>query len=126
MRAHILIVDDNPLNLKLARLVVMSEGHDADVAGGAREAMELLGRRRPDIILMDLQMPDVDGVELTQRLKADTATRDIPIVALTAAAMLGDRQRAKDAGCDGFITKPLDTRGFATYLAPFLPRAEAA
>ncbi len=125
MSARILIVDDNPMNLKLARLVVTAEGHEAEVATGASEAMALLGERRPDLILMDLEMPVVDGVELTRRLKADPLTAAIPVVALTAAAMHRDRERAAEAGCAGFVTKPLDTRAFAATIAPYLP-AEAA
>jgi CheY-like chemotaxis protein len=125
MPARILIVDDNPMNLKLARLVVTAEGHEADVAAGADEALTLLEEQRPDLILMDLEMPVVDGVELTRRLKADPATAAIPVIALTAAAMHRDRERATEAGCAGFVTKPLDTRGFAATLASYLP-AEAA
>lgn len=126
MPARILIVDDNAMNLKLARLVVTAEGHEADVAAGADEALASLARRRPDLILMDLEMPVVDGVELTRRLKADPATAAIPVVALTAAAMHRDRERAAAAGCDGFLAKPLDTRGFAAALAPHLPAQAAA
>lgn len=127
MRSRILIVDDNPMNLKLARLLVVAEGHEADVADGADQALDVLADRRPDLILMDLQMPGVDGLELTRRLKAQATTRDIPVLALTAAAMQHDRDAAVAAGCEGFIAKPLDTRAFAREIAPFLtPRAEAA
>lgn len=127
MRSRILIVDDHPMNLKLARLLVVAEGHEADVADGADQALDVLADRRPDLILMDLQMPGVDGLELTRRLKAQATTRDIPVLALTAAAMQHDRDAAVAAGCEGFIAKPLDTRAFAEEIAPYLtPRAEAA
>jgi CheY-like chemotaxis protein len=121
---RILIVDDNPLNLKLAQLMVISEGFEADTAADAMEALERVAVRPPDVILMDLQMPGIDGLELTRRLKAEDRTRDIPVIALTAAAMSRDRQEARDAGCEGFISKPLDTRKFGADLAPFLRRAE--
>lgn len=121
MPARILIVDDNPMNLKLARIVVTAEGHQADVAAGAEEALSILHERRPDLILMDLEMPVVDGIELTRRLKADPATAAIPVVAVTAAAMHHDRERATEAGCAGFVAKPLDTRAFAATLSPYLP-----
>jgi CheY-like chemotaxis protein len=125
MVARILIVDDNPMNLKLARLLVLSLGHVAEVADGAVSALHRLEDLIPDAILVDLQMPDIDGLELTRRLKGDPRTAHIPVVALTAAAMAGDRERALAAGCDGFIPKPLDTRRFGEDLAPFLSERAA-
>lgn len=125
MAARILIVDDNPMNLKLARLLVLSLGHVAEVADGAVSALHRLEDLIPDAILVDLQMPDIDGLELTRRLKGDPRTAHIPVVALTAAAMAGDRERALAAGCDGFIPKPLDTRRFGEDLAPFLTERAA-
>lgn len=121
MPNRVLIVDDNPLNLKLARLVVLAEGHEADIATNAEEALSLIEKRAPDVILMDLQIPGISGLELTMTLKGSDATRSIPVIALTAAAMRGDREDAFAAGCDGFIAKPLDTRAFGAELAPFLP-----
>jgi CheY-like chemotaxis protein len=120
MATKILIVDDNPMNLKLAQLLVSSEGYEALTADDAYDALSLLQDTRPDLILMDLQMPGMDGLELTRRLKADPETRDIPVIALTAAAMYQDERRAADAGCDGFMRKPLDTRTFAAALAGHL------
>jgi CheY-like chemotaxis protein len=125
MPARILIVDDNPMNLKLARLLVLSLGHEADVADGAASALRRLEGTAPDAILVDLQMPDVDGLELTRRLKRDPRTAHIPVIALTAAAMAGDRERAFAAGCDGFIPKPLDTRRFGDAIAPYLSEQAA-
>lgn len=125
MTGRILIVDDNALNLKLARLIVVAEGYEADVAAGAQEALDILATRTPDVILVDLQMPDIDGLELTRRLKAAPATREIPVIALTAAAMERDREHALAAGCVGFIAKPLDTRALGAQLAPFLNDARA-
>ena len=117
----ILIVDDNPANLKLARVVLSGEGYNVRTAGDAAEALVALQSFHPRLILMDLQMPGMDGFELTRRLKGDPATHGIVILALTAYAMKGDEERARQAGCNGYIAKPIDTRslpgGVAGYLA---------
>lgn len=119
----ILIVDDNPANLKLARMLLAAEGYDVRTAGDAEEAMAVLGGFRPRLILMDLQMPGVDGFELTRRLKSDPGTRGIVILALTAYAMKGDEDRASAAGCDGYIAKPIDTRTLPHVVARYLAGA---
>lgn len=106
----ILIVDDNAANLKLARVVLSAEGHVVRTATDALEALEVLRDFMPRLILMDIQLPGMDGLELTRRLKADPATREIAIVGLTAYAMKGDEERIRAAGCDGYIAKPIDTR----------------
>ena len=106
----ILIVDDNPTNLKLARVLLTGEGYIVRTAGDAEEALAVLQAYRPRLILMDLQLPGMDGLELTRRLKADPDLRSIVIVALTAYAMKGDEDKALAAGCDGYIAKPIDTR----------------
>ncbi len=116
----ILIVDDNPLNLKLTRLLLLGEGYQVRTAGDANQALDLIAAARPDLILMDIQLPDIDGLELTRRLKADPATRDIVVLALTAYAMLGDEAKARAAGCDGYIAKPIDTRTLAGVIAGYL------
>jgi CheY-like chemotaxis protein len=104
----ILVVDDNAANLKLARLLLQGEGYDVTTATNAEEALVLLATFRPKLILMDLQLPDMDGLELTRRLKANPETSGIRILALTAYAMKGDEERARAAGCDGYIAKPID------------------
>lgn len=104
----ILIVDDNAANLKLARVVLEDEGYDVKTAIDAAEVLRVLEQFQPRLILMDIQLPDLDGLELTRRLKADPRHKDIVIVALTAYAMKGDRAKALAAGCDGYITKPID------------------
>lgn len=104
----LLIVDDNAQNLKLARVVLEEAGFEVHTAGDADQAVAVLARIAPALILMDLQMPRVDGFELTRRLKADPQRARIPIVALTANAMTGDEVKAYAAGCDGYITKPID------------------
>lgn len=116
----ILIVDDNPVNLKLARVTLAIEGYDVRTAADAEEALALLAAFHPRLILMDIQLPGMDGLTLTRRLKDDAATRGIVILALTAYAMKGDEQKALDAGCDGYITKPIDTRMLPTLVARHL------
>ncbi len=108
--ARILIIDDNPTNLKLVAYLVRSKGHEVDTALDADAAMAAIAGSRPDLILMDLQLPGVDGLELTRRLKSDAATQDIVIIAVTAYAMKGDQDKAVAAGCDDYVTKPIDTR----------------
>ena len=110
MSARILIVDDNPVNLKLARNVLEIEGYTVDGAVDAEDALVYLGTHSPDLILMDIALPGMDGLALTRKLKADPRWRAIPVIALTAFAMLTDERQARDAGCDGYIPKPIDTR----------------
>ena len=116
----ILVVDDNVANLKLMRLLLRHQGYEVEVSTGAAQALATLATFRPRVILMDLQMPGIDGLELTRRLKADPATRDITIVAVTAYAMKGDEALARAAGCDGYLTKPIDTDTFPAALAQYL------
>jgi CheY-like chemotaxis protein len=118
----ILIVDDNPANMKLVRVLLSSEGYDVHTALDAQEALAELRTSRPDLILMDIQLPGMDGLELTRRLKSDPATRDIKIVGLTAYAMRGDQERIMAAGCDGYIPKPIDTRTLPTSIKGYLKR----
>ncbi|MBI3269966.1 MAG: response regulator [Planctomycetes bacterium] len=106
---RILIVDDNPTNLKLARVILRYEGFEVRTAADAEEAVAAVAEFRPLLILMDLQLPGMDGLELTRRLKADPATREIRILALTAYAMKGDEEKAREAGCDGYLSKPVDS-----------------
>jgi two-component system, cell cycle response regulator DivK len=122
----ILIVDDNPANLKLARLLLMSEGHDARTVTDAEQAMKILETFTPKLILMDIQLPGMDGLELTRRLKANPATKDIVIVALTAYAMRGDEEKARAAGCDGYIAKPIDVNTLPAVVAKYIAQADKA
>lgn len=108
MSVRILVVDDHPTNLKLACDVLASEGYEMERAADATEALEVVKRTPLDLILMDVALPGMDGLTLTRLLKTDPATESIPIVALTAFAMKGDDRKALDAGCDGYIAKPID------------------
>jgi len=123
--APILIVDDNPVNLKLVRVLLATEGYDVRTAADAEEAVAVLKTFRPRLILMDIQLPGMDGLELTRRLKSDPATRDAIVVALTAYAMKGDEERALNAGCDGYIPKPINTTLLPEIVAEYLTRVGA-
>jgi len=117
---RILIVDDNATNLKLVAYLMKANGYQVDTALDAEAALEAIGARCPDLILMDIQLPGIDGLELTRRLKATPATREIVIVAVTAYAMKGDQDKALAAGCDDYITKPIDTRTLPETIARHL------
>jgi two-component system cell cycle response regulator DivK len=104
----ILVVDDNAVNLKLARVTLHCEGYAVRTATNAEDALRLLATIAPSVILMDIQLPGMSGLDLTRRLKADAATKNIVILALSAYAMKGDEEKALAAGCDGYITKPID------------------
>jgi len=110
----ILLVEDNEANQLLARTLLELDGQDVEVAGDATEMLELLARVTPDLVLMDVQLPGEDGLALTRKLRAGPATAKIPIVALTALAMKGDREQLLEAGCAGYISKPIDVKTFAS------------
>jgi CheY-like chemotaxis protein len=116
----ILIIDDNAANLKLARVLLSGEGYEIRTASDAAEALAVLESFHPRLILMDLQLPGMDGFALTRRLKSTPTHRDVVILALTAYAMKGDEIRALDAGCDGYIAKPIDTRTLPGVIAGHL------
>ena len=118
----ILVVDDNATNVQLVSFMLESAGYELHTATDANEALSVLRDWAPKLILMDLQLPGMGGLELTRRLKADSRTRDIVIVALTASAMKGDEQKALDAGCDGYISKPIATRTFLHIVSEYLAR----
>jgi two-component system, cell cycle response regulator DivK len=121
-REPILIVDDNAQNLKLAKVILAAEKYNVKTAIDAEDALRILESFAPRLILMDLQLPRMDGLELTRRLKADPGRRDIIIIALTAYAMKGDDEKAFAAGCDGYITKPIDIDALPRVVAEHLAR----
>jgi two-component system cell cycle response regulator DivK len=122
---RILIVDDSPANLKLARVLLSCEGHDARTAPDAEQALKMLESFHPRLILMDIQLPGMDGLTLTRRLKSDPDKKDIIVVALTAYAMKGDEERARAAGCDGYIPKPIEVDKLPQQVAQYLERGDA-
>jgi CheY-like chemotaxis protein len=119
---RILIVDDNRDNVRLAQLLLECEGYAVETAEDAEQALALLRSCRPDLILMDIQLPGMDGLDLTRRLRTVEELKKVRIVALTAYAMQGDEENALSAGCDGYITKPIDTRAFPALIRQHLAR----
>jgi len=117
---RILIVDDNPDNLDLARILLEAKGWEMRAAEDALQALEILRTYHPHLVLMDVQLPGMDGLELTRKLRSQPAFEDVMIVALTAYAMRADEESARAAGCDGYITKPIDTRSFADVVSGYL------
>jgi len=117
---RILLAEDNPQNRRLAQFLLRSHGYTVYEAVSGPEAIELARIHSPQLILMDLRLPGLDGYEVTKMLKGDDRTKQIPIIALTAFAMEGDREKALQAGCDGYITKPVDTRHFPVAVHQFL------
>jgi CheY-like chemotaxis protein len=120
--ATILVVDDNPINLKLVSDLLAFEGYRVLKAEDGEQAAASVEVEPPDLILLDVDLPGIDGLTLTKRLKSDVRTGYIIIVALTAFAMKADRQRAMAAGCDAYVTKPIDTRGLPGQVAELLQR----
>jgi CheY-like chemotaxis protein len=118
----ILIVDDNEMNLKLLSWLLEKNGYEVHVATDATTARSAIRAVHPQLVLMDIQLPDIDGLQLTREFKADPGLRHIPVVAVTSYAMKGDRQRSLSAGCDGYITKPIDTSQFPLEIQKFLRR----
>lgn len=116
----VLIVDDHPMNIELARFVLEAGGFAVDVAVDAAQAIKGIAARRPDLILMDIQMPGTDGLALTRQLKQDPLTQGIVVVAFTAYAMKGDEARMRAAGCDGYLTKPIQVASFAASVQALL------
>jgi two-component system cell cycle response regulator DivK len=120
---RILVVDDNAQNLKLARVTLAIEGYETETAADAEEALKALESFRPRLILMDLQLPGMDGLELTRQLKQNPAMRSIVIISLTANAMKGDDLEALAAGCDGYMSKPIDIEALPKMVAEYIARA---
>jgi CheY-like chemotaxis protein len=119
-KKRILVVDDNPRNLKLAFDVLEDAGYEVVEAVNAEEAQSMIDRNLPDLILMDIALPGMDGLTLTRNIKANERTKHIRIIALTAFAMKGDDQKALAAGCDGYITKPIDIHQLPVQVAKIL------
>jgi CheY-like chemotaxis protein len=123
MPADILVIDDTPANLQLVTYLLESSGHNVIGADTAEAGIALAHDRHPDLIVLDIQLPDIDGYEALDRMRSDPSVADTPVVAVTAFAMTGDRQRAADAGFDGFVTKPVDPYTFVASLTDHLPTA---
>ena len=120
----ILVVEDNERNLKLLRDVLGYAGYDVRVARTAEDGLTLAAKEPPDLVLMDLQLPGIDGMEALRRLRQNPRTADIPVVAVTAQAMKQDRERILDAGFNGYVEKPISVRTFPDQVRSFLPNEE--
>ena len=120
--ARILVVEDNPDNMMLTVMLLESAGHAVLMAVDAEAGLALARAERPDLILMDIQLPGMDGLEATALLRQDDATRSVPVIALTALAMKGDEERIRAAGCDGYISKPIGIQDFLATVAAQLSK----
>ena len=117
---RILVVEDNELNLKLLNDILEAHGYDVLATGEGAVALAWARQYRPSLILLDLQLPDISGLEVTRQLKADTDTASIPIIAVTAFAMAGDEKKALEQGCDAYVAKPIDLRKVLDLVAGFV------
>ena len=117
---RILIVEDNELNMKLLNDVLEAYGYDIVKTASGAAVLELARQHRPDLVLMDIQLPDVSGLDAVRQLKGDPQTLAIPVIAVTAFAMAGDERRALDSGCDGYIAKPIMLREFLAVVEKFI------
>jgi len=117
---RILLIEDNAVNRRLAQFLLKSQGYEVWEATNAAEAFDRLKEAQPDLILMDIQLPGMDGLTATRQLKTDPSTREIPILAVTSYAMKGDETKAYEAGCIGYITKPIDKKLFLETVARLL------
>jgi two-component system cell cycle response regulator DivK len=121
--SKILVVDDNPMNLRLTSEILELAGHEILLAANGKEAVEIAARELPDMILMDLRMPVMDGNEAMKHIKADLRMRHIPVIALTASAMKGEREKLLAAGFNGYVDKPIDVYTFSDTISAHLPPA---
>ncbi len=126
MRKRILIVEDNDLNLKLFRDLLTAHGYETIETKEGLEAINLTRAQRPDLILMDIQLPEISGLDVTRRLKAEDILRDIPIIAVTAFAMKDDEEKILAAGCQAYISKPISIVPFLNTVRKFLGEEEMA
>ena len=117
---RILVVEDNETNMYLIRFILEKSGYEVIEAGEGAAGVELAVKEKPDLIIMDIQLPDIDGLETTKRIRASETDGEIPIIALTSFAMAGDKERALAAGCTGYIEKPINPETFITEIEKYL------
>ena len=118
---RVLVIEDNRMNLELACDLLRAYGHEVLQAASALEALALIERTVPDLVLMDIQLPGLDGLALTRNLKENPRTKEVPIIAVTAYAMMGDKEKVLQAGCDGYVAKPFSPRQLLAKVREFLP-----
>lgn len=119
---RVLIVDDTELNRKVVKTVLLSQGFEVLEAEDGEQALSMATEMLPDIILMDVQLPKMDGYEVARRLRAQPETQNLPIIALTAHAMAGESERAREAGCNGYMSKPINTRTLVDEITSYLAK----
>ena len=119
-RKKILVIEDNPVNMKLVRVLLARTEYEVFEATAADEGISLAKSHLPDLVLMDVQLPGMDGLTATRMMRKDTKLSGIKVVALTSFAMSGDEEKALQAGCDGYLTKPIDTRSFLNSIEKYL------
>lgn len=124
MTARILCVEDNPQNMRLVRKILCNAGYEIIEAETGLMALDMAAAHKPDLILMDVNLPDIDGLEATMRLKSDDCLKNIPVIALTANAMHGDRERCLQSGCSGYVPKPITKSELLNTVAHFLTYAD--
>ncbi len=122
MKEKILIVEDNPRNMRLIKMTLKSKGYTLLKATDGEEALDMAMRERPDLIIMDIRLPKMDGLEVTRKLRETPAFSNTPIIGLTAYAMKGDKERVIKSGCDAYLSKPIDTRELPKMIAEMLSR----
>jgi len=120
----ILVVEDNPMNFELVSDLLEVRGHTVIRAVTGKEALEAVSKETPDLILMDIQIPEIDGLTVTKMLKSDERFKNIPVIALTAHAIKGYEEEIKNAGCNGYITKPIDVKNFVKQVEEFFKSSE--
>ncbi|CUW38775.1 Polar-differentiation response regulator DivK(CheY-like superfamily,26-144) [Magnetospirillum sp. XM-1] len=120
MAKSVLIVEDNDLNMKLFNDLLQANGYETIQTKDGREAMDIARKHRPDLILMDIQLPEISGLEITKMLKNDAELKAIPVIAVTAFAMNGDEEKIREGGCEGYIAKPISVANFLQTVARFL------
>lgn len=120
---NVMVVEDNEKNRKLMRVVLKAKGYNIIEAATGEEALNLLENQKPDIILMDIQLPGIDGLTLIKQIKASVLTKDIPIIAVTAYAMKGDEQKILDTGCNAYVSKPINTQELPLIVEKYIKKS---
>lgn len=120
---NVMVVEDNEKNRKLMRVVLKAKGYNIIEAATGEEALNLLKNQKPDIILMDIQLPGIDGLTLIKQIKASVLTKDIPIIAVTAYAMKGDEQKILDTGCNAYVSKPINTQELPLIVEKYIKKS---
>lgn len=124
--ARVLVVEDTPENLLLMSYLLKAFGHEVSVATDGRQGVAMAEQTSPDVVVMDLQMPVMDGFQAALQLRSDPSTRSLPLIAVTASAMVGDREKILSAGFDGYIAKPIDPESFVAEVEGYLLRTQSA